>query len=194
MTTFIPTIIKETSNGYNTLPIESEMLNSRKIFCTGEINSESVNNLILQLMYLESVDSTSPIFLYINSGGGEVQSGLALYDVMQSLESPVHTVCMGMAASMAAILFAAGDKRLMLPHSKIMIHDPLVTSISGSALNVQKSSEMLMNTRNLTAEILAKHTGKTTEEILLKTCTDCYMTADEAISFGISDETITKLV
>ena len=183
-----PLIIKETSNGYSAYGIEDQMLSERKIICTGEINADSVNSMILQLMYLESTDPEKEITIYINSPGGEVISGLALYDVMNMLSCPIRTVCMGMAASMGSIIFTAGDRRAMLPHSKVMIHDPLIGNVGGNALHVHQLSENLLRTRTLSAEILAKHTGKTVEEILEKTASDCYFTAEEAVAFGLADE------
>ena len=188
-----PCIIKETTNGYSSYRIEDQMLAERKIVCIGTINADNVNSMILQLMHLEAEDPNKEITIYINSPGGEVTSGLALYDVMNALSCPIHTVCVGMAASMGALIFAAGNKRAMLPHSKIMIHDPLTTGIRGSALEVRQLSENLMKTRQLAAEILAKHTGKTIDEVLKKTSSDCYFTAEEAIDFGLADSIIKKI-
>lgn len=187
-----PLILTETNNGYSTYGIEDEMLTKRKIFCVGEINAESVNSLILQLMHLESQDADEEITLYINSIGGEVTSGLALYDVMNTISCPIRTVCTGIAASMGSILFAAGNKREMLPHSKIMIHDPLTSNISGNALHIQQLSDGLMDTRKTLASILAKHTGKTVKQILAKTANDCYFTAEQAIKFGLADSIVTS--
>ena len=188
-----PLILQETNNGYSTYGIEDEMLTNRKIFCVGEISAESVNSLILQLMYLESQDAEKEITLYINSGGGEVSSGLALYDVMSTISCPIRTVCVGLAASMGAVLFAAGNKREMLPHSKIMIHDPLTPNMSGDALRIQQLSNGLMETRTMLAGILARHSGKSIKQILNKTVRDCYFSAEEAIKFGLADSVTTSL-
>lgn len=182
-----PFILKETNTGYCSYGIEDEMLSNRRIFCIGEINAESVNSIILQLMYLESQDTEKPITIYINSPGGEVSSGLALYDVMNAMSCPIYTVCVGTAASMGAVIFASGDKREMLTHSKIMIHDPLTNNISGNALRVQYLSDELMKTREIIAAILAKHSHKTIDEVLSKTQKDCYFSADAAIKFGLAD-------
>ena len=131
------------------------------------------------------------ITFYINSGGGEVGNGLALYDVMQYISSPVRTVCVGLAASMAAVLFAAGDRREMFSHSKVMIHDPSISGrMTRNALELQVMSQDLMDTRRSLAEILAKHTGRTAEEILEKTVTDCFFDAESAIEFGLADSII----
>lgn len=185
-----PLILQETNNGYCSYGLEDEMLTNRKIFCTGVIDAESVNSLILQLMYLESQDAEKEITLYINSGGGEVLSGLALYDVMNTISCPIRTVCTGIAASMGSILFVAGDKREMLPHSKIMIHDPLAPNLSGDALKIQQLSDGLLETRMTLAGILSKHSGKSVDEILAKTVRDCYFTAEQAIEFGLADSVV----
>ncbi|MDD6071872.1 MAG: ATP-dependent Clp protease proteolytic subunit [Clostridiales bacterium] len=190
----IPRIIKETSKGIQNYEIVDEMLQYREIECVGEINMETVYSLIQQLRYLQRVSPDKEITLFINSPGGEVSSGLALYDVMQAVKCPIRTVCVGMAASMGAVLFAAGDKREMLPHARIMIHDPLISGgLSGSALSIQSRSLDLMKTRETTATILAKHTGKTIEEIYEKTATDTYFGAEEAIAFGLADRIITEI-
>ncbi len=194
MNTFnTPNIIKESSRGYDAFTILDDMLTDRKINCVMDINDETVNSMIMQMLYLEKQDPGSEITIYINSPGGSVQDGLALYDVMKAISCPVKTVCMGTAASMAAILFAAGDKRQMLTHSKVMIHDPRIPKTGGTALDLQTISENLMKTREITAQILAEHTGRSMEEILEKTRTDSYFTAKEAVEFGLADEIITEL-
>lgn len=189
-----PMIIKETHNGISRYSIEDDMLTRREIECVGEINAESVNSMISQIRYLSSQDDEKEITIYINSPGGEVTSGLALYDVMKAVKCPIRTVCMGTAASMGAILFVSGDTRDMLTHAKIMIHDPLISGgVGGSALHIQTISENLMKTREITAEILAEHTNKTLEEIYEKTAKDSYFYAEEAIEFGLADNIITSL-
>ncbi len=189
----MPNVIRETVNGYFLASIRDEMFGRREINCKGEIDREMVNDLIAQLLQLEHEDPEGEITLYINSPGGSVVDGLALYDVMQSISCPIRTVCIGMAYSMGAILFAAGDRRDMLPHSKIMIHDPLVTHIEGSALHVQNESKKLLDVRKATNEILAKHTGKTVKQIEAKTCNDTYFSAGEAVKFGLADNIIERM-
>lgn len=188
-----PSILKETSNGYARIPIADKMLEDRQVLCIGEINAQHVNELILQLLYLESEEPTKPITLYINSPGGEISSGLALYDTMQAISCPIRTVCMGMAASMGALLFAAGDHRYILPHGKVMIHDPRTFNVGGAALTLQQISDNLMNTRKICAEILAKHTKHTIEEIYEKTVSDTFFNANEAIAFGLCDTLLQKM-
>ncbi len=188
-----PLIIRESSRGYDRISILDEMLSDRKINCVTEIGVDSVNSMIMQLLYLEKEDPDAEITIYINSPGGSVQDGLALYDVMQAISCPIKTVCMGMAASMAAVLFVAGDKRQMLAHSKLMIHDPRIMQTGGNALDLQTISENLMKTREIMADILSKHTGKSVDEILEKTKSDSYFTGDEAVEFGLADEVISKI-
>ena len=186
-----PNIIKESSEGTTYCPIQDELFNSRRsIEVVGEINRESVYSLILQLRYLQQADPEKEITMYINSPGGSVSDGLALYDVMAGISCPIRTVCVGMAASMGSLLFAAGNKRDMLPHATVMIHDPLTTGISGSALSVDQASRRLMETREITASILADHTGHTIEEVYEKTRQDSYFNAQEAVDWNLADRII----
>jgi len=186
-----PDIIRETNAGIFHISIQEIMLQNRQVECLGPITAEAVNDIILQLLYLDSTAPGEEITLFINSPGGEVSSGLALYDVMQMINSPVRTVCVGMAASMAAVLFAAGSEREILPHARVMIHDPLITQTGGSALSLKSISEDLMKTRTTTAEILARHSGRTLAEIYAKTAADTYFSAEESVSFGLADRIIT---
>lgn len=189
-----PNIIKETNRGYDSYRIIDEMLSNREIQCVGEINADSVYSLIMQLQHLYREDPEAEITMYINSPGGEVNSGLALYDIMQAIKAPIRTVCVGMAASMASILFAAGDRREILPHAAVMIHDPLIPGgVGGSALRIRSLSDDLMRTRTLIAEILAKHTGKSVEEIYEKTATDTFFYGEDAVAYGLADNVITSL-
>ena len=189
-----PHIIKESSEGTTYCPIQDELFNSRRsIEVVGEINRESVYSLILQLRYLHSADPEKEITMYINSPGGSVIDGLALYDVMAAVSCPIRTVCVGMAASMGSLLFAAGNERDILPHAKVMIHDPLTTGISGSALSVEEAGKRLMETREITASILAGHTGHTIEEVYEKTKKDSYFNAQEAVAWGLADRIITEI-
>lgn len=189
-----PNVIKENARGFLSCTIQDEMFANREIHCIGDIDQESVNSLISQILYLSSQDPQGEITMYINSRGGEVDSGLALYDVMQATDCPIRTVCLGIAASMGALLFVAGDKREIFPHGKIMIHDPLITNgLGGSALNIKTISDNLLRTREITGKILAKHTGKTLEEIFEKTATDSYFYAEEAIKYGLADNIIDSL-
>lgn len=185
-------IIKETSRGYDLIRIQDDMLTHREIELVGEIDDQTVNALIRELRYLEREDPDGKITMYINSPGGGVDSGLALYDTMQAISCPVRTVCVGLAASMAALIFVSGAERDMLPHSRVMIHDPLIVSTGGSALRIKAVSDDLMETRKIVAEVIAQHTGKSLEEILEKTATDSFFRAEEAVSFGLADRVVTS--
>ena len=185
---YVPAILERTSEGVHRYAIQDAMLQRRELECLGEITPEAVNGLILQLRYLQQEDSEAEITLYINSPGGEVASGLALYDVIAALRCPVRTVCVGTAASMAALIFAAGKRREMLPHARLMIHDPLSAGgIGGSALHIDSVSRDLMRTRQTMAELLAKHSGHTLEEVYEKTAKDTYFDAEEAVAWGLAD-------
>lgn len=190
----MPGIIYETSTGYVRKTILEEMFQSREIECTGAITDELVNSLILQLRFLQRKDREAEITMYINSPGGEVSSGLALYDVMQAVHCPIRTVCVGTAASMGAVLFLAGKQRDMLSHAKVMIHDPLVQSqVSGNALAVDRISKNLMKTRETIAGIIAGHTGRSLEEVYEKTEKDSYFDAKESIEWGLAHRIITEI-
>lgn len=184
-------ILKETVRGTDCIKIEDELLSRREIFLTEEVNPETSNELIKQLMYLERQDSGKEITLYINSPGGEVISGLAVYDLISLMKSPVRTVCTGTAASMGAILFLAGKKREMLPHTRLMIHDP---SFSGGSIGGKKSHELrhelekLDEVREALAKIIAEKTGRPLEEIYDVTSDDTFYSAEEAITFGLATE------
>ncbi len=186
-------IIRESTYGYNLIPIQDEMLSHREVELVGEVNSDTVNALIRQLRYLQREDPKAPITLYINSPGGSVDSGMALYDVMQAISCPIRTVCVGLAASMAALLFVSGAERDMLPHSRVMIHDPLIVQTGGSALKLKAVSDDLMETRQIIARVIAEHSGKSMEDVLARTASDSYFRAEEAIEFGLADCIITSL-
>ena len=189
-----PSTLRETSSGLAAFHIEDEMLSRREILCVCEINSQTVNSLIIQLLHLENENPNAEITMYINSPGGEVDSGLALYDVMQGISCPIKTVCCGLAASMGSILFMCGNNRLMLPHSKVMIHDPRTSgNVGGTALDIMERSRDIMNTRKALAEIIAKHTGRTIEEVYEKTQKDSFFSATEAIEFGLADAVIDRI-
>ena len=191
---YIPNIIRETSEGLNQIPIQDILFQRREVECIGEITEDSVAALIIQLRYLHREAPEQEITMYINSPGGEVSSSLALYDVMKAIQCPIRTVCVGTAASMAAILFLSGDKRDMLAHSKVMIHDPLIPGgIGGSALKVDAVARNLMQTRQTIADIISRHTGKSLEDVLAKTASDSYFDAEQAVEWGLADRIIHEL-
>lgn len=182
-------ILKETVRGTECIRIEDELLSKREIFLTEEVTAATSNELLKQLMYLERQDTGSEITLYINSPGGEVISGLAVYDFISLMKSPVRTVCTGTAASMGAILFLAGTKREMLPHTRLMIHDPSYSSgdISGKKSHeIRHELEKLDEVRAALAEIIAEKTGRSVEEIYSITSDDTFYSAEEAIGFGLA--------
>ena len=187
-------IIKETVRGIESIRIEDEFLKNREIFLVDGVNAESSNELLKQLMYLEKEDPSKEITIYINSPGGEVISGLAVYDYIALMKSPVRTVCIGTAASMGAVLFLAGKKREMLPHTRIMIHDPSYShlDIGGKKPHeIQHELDKLNETRESLAAIIAEKTGKSMAEIYEVTAQDTYYSADEAVSFGLATKIIT---
>ncbi|HOJ86226.1 MAG: ATP-dependent Clp protease proteolytic subunit [Elusimicrobiales bacterium] len=192
----IPTII-ETWKGQGAMvgyDIFSRLLKDRIIFVgdpEGAISTSSANNLIAQLLYLEAEDPEKDINLYINSPGGMVTAGLAVYDTMQFIKAPITTICMGMAMSFGALLLAAGTKgkRFALPNSRIMIHQPLIWGggISGQATDIDIENREMQETKARLIRILAKHTGQTEEKIKQDTERNFYMSAEEAVKYGIVD-------
>lgn len=190
----IPAVIERTSEGIQRYAIQDVMLQRREIDCVGEIDRESVNALILQLRYLQSVDDTREITIYVNSPGGSIDDGLALIDAMAALRCPIRTVCMGLAASMGSLVLACGDSRDILPHGRVMIHDPLIAGgVGGSALKLDAVAKNLMKARETTAQILSERTGHTLEEVYEKTATDTYFDAQEAVSWGLADRIIHEI-
>ena len=193
----IPTVIERATQGsVMSWDIYSRLLKDRIIFVggyEGEFTTDSANTLIAQLLYLDSDDNTKDINLYINSPGGMVTAGLAVYDTMQFIKSPITTICMGMAMSFGAVILAAGNKgkRYALPNSRIMIHQPLVGGISGQATDIIVEAKEMAHTRKVLEEIMAKHTGQAFEKINKDMERNNYMSAEEALAFGIIDEVIT---
>lgn len=192
----IPQVIERATQGsvigYD---IYSRLLKDRIIFVggyEGEFTTDSANTLIAQLLYLDSDDSTKDINLYINSPGGMVTAGLAVYDTMQFIKAPITTICMGMAMSFGAVILAAGSKgkRYALPNSRIMIHQPLVGGISGQATDILVEAKEMSHTRRILEEIMAKHTGQPFTKINLDMERNNYMSAEEALKYGIIDEVI----
>ena len=160
----------------------------------GPIDAELANSICLQLLHLQKEDPDAQITIYFNSPGGEVASGLAIYDVMQAVSCPIRTVCLGNAASAAALLFISGDEREMLPHARVMIHDPLIPGgVGGSALQIRTISENLLRTREITAEIIAGHTGRPIDEIYEATSRDSWFEAPDAVAYGLADRVIDHL-
>lgn len=181
-------ILRETNSGYQALSLGDEMFERRELCCFGEITPETADSLTAQIRYLNRQDPNAEITLFIDSPGGEVNSGMAIYDAMRISAAPVKTVCTGIAASMAAVLFIAGDTREIYPHSRVMIHDPLIPSTGGSALRLKSISDSLMETRSLTAEVISEHSGIPVETVLKLTTTDAWFNAEMAIEWGLADK------
>ena len=189
----VPMVIEQSSRGERSFDIFSRLLNDRIIFLSDEVNDTTASLVIAQMLYLESVDPDKDISFYINSPGGSVTAGMAIYDTMQFVKCDVSTICLGMAASMGAFLLAAGakGKRIALPHSEIMIHQPLGGS-KGQVSDVLIQTELLLRTRQTLNELLAANTGKTVEEIARDTERDNFMTAKQALEYGLIDKIIER--
>lgn len=190
-----PCVEVESHNGIREVSVYTRHFMNRRIFLTGTIEREMANDIVAQLMYLQDVGD-EPIQVYINSGGGEVNAGLFIYDVLQTMKVTVNIYCTGIAASMAALLLAGGQPghRYILPHSKVMIHEPLISNgVGGSATSIRNLSDSILETRAITNGILAKHTGKTLQEIDNATAFDNYMNAETAVEFGLCDKVVDTL-
>jgi len=189
----IPMVVEQTGHSERSYDIYSRLLNDRVIFLCDEVNDTTASLVVAQLLYLESQDSEKDICLYINSPGGSVSAGMAIYDTMNYIKCDVSTVCIGMAASMGAFLLSAGTKgkRFALPNSEIMIHQPL-GGAKGQATDIKIQAELILRTRDKLNSILAKNTGKSIEEIARDTERDNYMTAEQALAYGLIDKVIDK--
>ncbi len=188
-----PAIIKETSEGMARYSVHDAMFQRREVQCIGSVDVDMVNSLIAQIRYLAAEDPGEEITMYINSPGGSVPDGMALMDVMAAVPCPIRTVCVGTAASMASLLFVCGDTRDMLEHSRLMIHDPLLQSVSGSALKIETITKDLLKSRETICKIYAKVSGKTLDEIYAMTCKDTWLDAQTALDMGFADRIIDRL-
>lgn len=182
----------KSSNGISLVPVESRLMADRKIFIEGEINAEAACEFIKKVMLLNREDKTKPITVLINSCGGEINSGMLMYDVIQASEAPIRMFCIGRAYSMGAVLFASGNHgRYMLPHGELMIHEPLIGNhIGGSSSSIKSVSDNLQETKKKMNKILAKHTGKTEKEVEKATSFDHYFSPEESVAFGLCDEIV----
>ena len=189
----VPYVVEQTSRGERNYDIYSRLLKDRIIFLGEEVNETTASLVVAQLLFLESEDPGKDIQLYINSPGGSVTAGMAIYDTMQYIKCDVSTICIGMAASMGAFLLAGGTKgkRYALPNAEIMIHQPL-GGAKGQATEIQIAAEHILKTRKKLNDILAANTGKEYDQIAADTERDNYMTAEEACAYGLIDGVITK--
>ena len=187
--TWTPATLEESYQGLREVSLQTKHFTNRKLFLTGEVTEQMSNDFVSELLYL--AQSPEPIDIYINSPGGSVNAGLVIYDCIQACKVPINMYCIGTAASMGAVILAGGQKgrRFILPHSKVMIHEPLISGgMGGSATTIKRTAESILETKAITNGILAKHTGKTEEEIDEATSFDNFMNAEEALAFGIVDE------
>ncbi|MCC8136378.1 MAG: ATP-dependent Clp endopeptidase proteolytic subunit ClpP [Ruminococcus sp.] len=195
MSSLVPYVVEQTSRGERSYDIFSRLLNDRIIMLSDQVNDTTASLVVAQLLYLESQDSEKDISLYINSPGGSITAGMAIYDTMQYIKCDVSTICIGMAASMGSFLLAAGTKgkRISLPNSEILIHQPLISGgLSGQCTDIKIHSDHLVRIRQKMNEMLAANTGKPIEQIQQDTERDNYMTAQEALEYGLIDKIITK--
>ncbi|MDE5755000.1 MAG: ATP-dependent Clp endopeptidase proteolytic subunit ClpP [Oscillospiraceae bacterium] len=194
MNTSMPYVVEQTSRGERSYDIFSRLLNDRIIMLCDQVSDTTASLVVAQLLYLESQDTEKDISLYINSPGGSITAGMAIYDTMQYIKCDVSTICMGMAASMGAFLLTAGakGKRFALPNSEILIHQPLISGgLSGQCTDIKIHSDHLVRTRQKMNEMLSKHTGQPLEVIERDTERDNYMTAEQAQAYGLIDKVIT---
>jgi ATP-dependent Clp protease, protease subunit len=187
----IPMVIEQTSRGERAYDIYSRLLKERVIFCVGPVEDHMANLIVAQLLFLESENPDKDIYLYINSPGGSVSAGLAIYDTMQFIRPQVSTMCIGQAASMGALLLAGGHagKRYCLPHSRMMIHQPL-GGFQGQATDIAIHAKEILLIRDELNNILAKHTGQPIDKVALDTERDNFMSGEEAVAYGLVDEVL----
>ncbi len=193
MSSLVPYVIEQTSRGERSYDIFSRLLNDRIIMLSDEVNDVTASLVVAQLIYLEGQDPDKDIHLYINSPGGSISAGMAIYDTMNFIKCDVSTICIGMAASMGSFLFAAGakGKRLVLPNSEIMIHQPL-GGTKGQASDIKIQADHILFIRNRMNRLLAEMTGQPIEVIERDTDRDNWMTAEEAVKYGLADKVVEK--
>lgn len=189
----VPMVVEQTGHGERSYDIFSRLLNDRIIFLSDEVNDTTASLVVAQMLFLEAQDPDKDISFYINSPGGSVTAGMAIYDTMNYIKCDVSTICIGMAASMGAFLLSSGakGKRLALPNSEIMIHQPL-GGAKGQASDIKIQADLILRTRDTLNKILANNTGKTVEEIARDTDRDRFMTAEEALAYGLVDKVLVK--
>ena len=187
----VPYVIEQTNRGERSYDIFSRLLNDRIVMLSDEVNDATASVVVAQLLFLESQDPDKDIYLYINSPGGSVTAGMAIYDTMQYIKCDVSTICMGMAASMGAFLLSSGakGKRLALPNSEVMIHQPL-GGMQGQASDMKIAADHILRTKEKLNKILAENTGKSIDEIAVDTDRDNWLTAEQAMEYGLVDKVI----
>ena len=190
----VPIVVEQTARGERSYDIYSRLLKERVIFVVGEVEDHMANLVVAQLLFLESDNPDKDLALYINTPGGSVSAGLAIYDTMQFIKPDVQTICIGQAASMAAVLLAAGakGKRFSLPNSRIVIHQPLMSGLAGQATDIDIAAREILRMRERINEILVHHTGQPVKRIQDDTERDYIMSADQGKEYGIIDDVIRK--
>ena len=190
----VPTVIETTNRGERAYDIFSRLLNDRIIVLSDEVNDATASLVVAQLLFLEGQDPDKDISLYINSPGGSVTAGFAIFDTMNYIKCDVSTICIGMAASMGAFLLSSGakGKRIALPNSEILIHQPLIGGLNGQQTDIQIHADHMLKTREKLERIMAENSGHTYEEVHASCERDNYMTADEALKFGLIDKVFEK--
>lgn len=190
----VPMVVEQTVRGERSYDIYSRLLNDRIVFLSDEVNDQTASLVVAQLLFLEAQDPDKDISLYINSPGGSISAGMAIYDTMNFIKCDVSTICIGMAASMGSFLLAAGakGKRLALPNAEIMIHQPLLGGLQGQASDIKIHADHIIRIRERMNRIYAEQTGQTIEQIEKDTNRDNFLTAEEACKYGLIDRVITK--
>ena len=184
-------VLVKSSSGITQVSADSKLLSQRKVFIEGEISSESACEFIKKILILNEEDTDKPIDVLINSPGGEINSGMAIYDVIQASKAPIRMFCIGRAYSMGALFSSGNHGRYMLPHSELMLHEPLLGNrVSGNSSSIQSISESLLETKRRMNQILARHTGKSEEEVEKATSYDHYYSPEESREFGLCDEIV----
>lgn len=195
MSYLVPYVIEQTNRGERSYDIYSRLLKDRIVFLGSGIDDQVANVIIAQLLFLESDDPDQDISMYINSPGGSVDAGLAIYDTMQHVKCDVKTICVGMAASMGAVLLSAGTKgkRYVLPHSRVMIHQPAIHGhgLTGTATDIEIWTREILKNKETLARIMAEHSGQTFEKIMKDIDRDYWMSAEESVSYGLVDHLLT---
>jgi ATP-dependent Clp protease protease subunit len=191
----VPMVVETSGRGERAYDIYSRLLKERVVFLVGEVNDYSANLIVAQMLFLESENPEKDIHLYINSPGGSISAGMAIYDTMQFIKPQVSTLCIGMAASMGAFLLQAGEKgkRFALPNSTVMIHQPL-GGFRGQASDIEIHAKYILSLRERLNALMAQHTGRTVEEIARDSERDNFLTADEAVNYGLVDKVLDKRV
>lgn len=182
----------KSSNGITLVPVDSRLMANRKVFIEGEIDSEKACEFVKEVMVLNAEDSHKPIDVLINSPGGELTSGLLMYDVISASKAPIRMFCIGRAYSMGAVLFASGNHgRYMLPHGELMLHEPLLGNrVAGNSSSIKSISDSLLETKRKLNQIIAYHTGKSEEEVEKATSFDHYFSPEESVEFGLCDQIV----